>query len=504
MTLDPTHLIENAPHILMKVRAESARRSYKTFIEQAWPIVEPGRPLIWGWAMEAIVEHLEALARRDITRLVICVPPGFAKSRLTRVFYPAWQWISDPYHTFLSASYSLDLTVRDTLALRRLVESEWYRETFGMKIAEDDGGKVGFSLDTHGSVKAVTVGGRTTGFRADSFLIDDPLNVTDAGSAAKRAEALEWFKEAAQNRVNDATQSAIVVIAQRIHEEDVPALAMRMGYDALVIPMRWDESFRRTTRIGWTDPRTQEGELAFPERFPKSWVDMMENDETGVGSYAFSAQYQQTPAPRKGALFAVEMLHEYETLPEDSYISVRAWDLAGSAGKGAFTVGVRMKYGRNSRRFFVDDIQRGQFAPGEVRALILQTAESDGVDCKIILPKDPGQAGVAQIEDMTAMLAGFNVKAEAQSGSKETRAEPFAGHVEHGHVSVRKAVWTKTFVEEARFFPRGRYVDQVDAASSAFNALAPLARAKKRVLDLVVGGERQENWTQQPGRAANL
>jgi len=503
MTFDPTQLIENAPHILMKVRAESARRSYRTFIEQAWHIVEPGRPLVWGWAMEAVVEHLEAVARRDLARLVICVPPGFAKSRLTRVFFPAWQWISDPYHSFLSASYSLDLTVRDTLALRRLVESEWYRDTFGLNVAEDDGGKVGFSLDSRGGIKAVTVGGRTTGFRADSFLIDDPLNVTDAGSAVKRAEALEWFKEAAQNRVNDAVGSAIVVIAQRVHEEDVPALAMRMGYDSLIIPMRWDESFRRTTKIGWTDPRTTEGELAFPERFPKEWVDLMEDDETGVGSYAFSAQYQQTPAPRKGALFAVERLGEYETLPEDSYISVRAWDLAGTQGAGAFTVGVRMKYGRTSRKFFIDDVQRGQLSSGAVRDLILQTAETDGVDCKIILPKDPGQAGVAQIEDLTAMLAGFNVKAETQSGSKETRAEPLAGHVEHGHVSVRKDIWTKAFVEELRFFPRGRFVDQADAASSAFNALAPLARAKKRVLDLVVGGEKVENWAHLPGRAAN-
>lgn len=502
MRLDPS-LLEQAPQLLVKVRAEQARRSYRSFIEQAWHIVEPGRPLVWGWAMEAIVEHLEALARRDLTRLVICVPPGFAKSRLTRVFYPAWQWITDPYHSFLSASYSLELTVRDTLALRRLVESEWYTQTFGMKVAEDDGGKVGFSLDTRGGIKAVTVGGRTTGFRADTFVIDDPLNVTDANSAPERAKALEWFKEAAQNRVNDAVGSAIVVIAQRVHEEDVPALAMKMGYDSLVVPMRWDESFRKTTKIGWTDPRKREGELAFPERFPKEWVDMMEDDETGVGSYAFASQYQQTPAPRKGALFAVDMLGEYETLPEDSYISIRAWDLAGSSGKGAFTVGVRMRYGRTSRKFFIDDVQRGQFSAGAVRDLILQTAESDGVECKIVLPKDPGQAGVAQIDDLTAMLAGFNVKAEPQSGSKETRAEPLAGHIAHGHVSVRKAVWTKTFIEELRFFPRGRFVDQADAASSAFNALAPLTRKQKKTLNLVVGGEKVANWADTSGCAAN-
>jgi predicted phage terminase large subunit-like protein len=421
-------------------------------------------------------------------------------SRMTRVMMPAWVWTHDPYHKFLSASYALDLTIRDNLDARRIVTSQWYHDTFGLSIAEDDGGKTGFSLDTLGSLKAVTVGGKTTGFRGDTFLIDDPINVQDANSAVKRAEALEWFAEAAQNRINNAATSAIVVIMQRVHEDDVAALAMEMGYDSLIIPMRWDEQFRRTTSMGWTDPRAEEGELMFPERFPGDWVDQTEQN---LGPYAFAAQYQQTPVPRKGAMFAVDKLNLIDALPEDSYIAVRAWDLAGTAGAGAFTVGLRLKYGRNSRRFFIDHLVRAQLSAGAVRDLILETAEADGVETKIVLPKDPGQAGVAQIEDLTALLAGFNVKAEAQSGSKETRAEPLAAQIENGHISVVQDVWTKALVEEMRFFPKGKFRDQVDAAASAFNALAPLTRAKRRVLSLVVGGERQENFAMMPGAVAN-
>lgn len=500
MPIDPSFL-QNAPQLLAKIRAESARRSYKAFIEQAWPMIEPGTPLVWGWAMDAIVDHVEAVVRRDIKRLVINVPPGFGKSRFVRVFAPAWQWVSDPYHKFLSASYSLDLTIRDNLDARRLITSDWYGKTFDVQIAEDDAGKTGFSLNTLGSLKAVTVGGKTTGWRGDTFLIDDPLNVQDANSPVKRAEALQWFSEAAQSRINSAANSAIVVVMQRVHEEDVAALAMEMGYDSLVIPMRWDESFRRTTVIGWTDPRTKEGELAFPERFPKEWVDQTEKN---LGPYAFASQYQQTPVPRKGAMFAVDRLNVLESLPDEPFVTVRAWDLAGTEGAGAYTVGVRMRYGRNSRKFYIDDVRRAQLSSGAVRDLILETAISDGVETRISLPKDPGQAGLAQIADFTALLAGFNVRAEAQSGSKEVRAEPFAGHVENGHVAVLMDTWTKAFIEELRFFPKGRYMDQVDAASSAFNTLAPLARAKKRSLQLVVGGERETNWAQMPGRAANM
>jgi len=499
VNLDPA-LLQHAPQLLAKVRAEAARRSLKAFVQQAWPVVEPGTPLVWGWSMDAIVEHLEAVSRRDIKRLVINVPPGASKSKLTRVMLPVWSWTHDPYHKFLSASYALDLTIRDNLDARRIVTSDWYQDTFNLRIAEDDGGKTGFSLDTLGSLKAVTVGGKTTGFRGDTFIIDDPINVQDANSPVRRAEALEWFREAAQNRINSAADSAIIVIMQRVHEEDVTALAKEIGYESLVIPMRWDEQFRHTTSIGWTDPRTQEGELMFPERFPKDWVDQTEQN---MGPYAFAAQYQQTPVPRKGAMFQIERLHLIDKLPDEPYITVRAWDLAGTAGAGAFTVGVRMRYGRESRKFYIDHIARAQLSSGAVRDLILNTAIEDGTECKIVLPKDPGQAGVAQIEDLTALLAGFNVKAEAQSGSKEMRAEPFAAQIENGHVCTVQDTWTKAFVEEARFFPKGKYVDQIDAASSAFNALAPLARAKKRVLSLVVGGEREQNWATTPGRAAN-
>jgi hypothetical protein len=136
-----------------------------------------------------LVEHLEAVAHRDIKRLVITVPPGSSKSLGTRIMLPTWVWTHDPFHKFLSASYALDLTIRDNLETRRIVSSDWYNKTFDISIAEDDGGKTGFSLSTYGSLKAVTVGGKTTGFRGDTFLIDDPINVQDANSPVRRAEA---------------------------------------------------------------------------------------------------------------------------------------------------------------------------------------------------------------------------------------------------------------------------------------------------------------------------
>jgi len=150
-------------------------------------------------------------------------------------------------------------------------------------------------------------------------------------------------------------------------------------------------------------------------------------------------------------------------------------------------------YGEKSQQFYVVDIIRKQLGGGAVRQLIEKTAEEDGLATKIIIPQDPGAAGKVVVQDIIALLAGYNAKSEPQSGSKETRAEPLASQIEIGKVSVLKRVWTKAWMDELRFFPKGKFKDQVDATASAFNALSVLTRKKRKTPQLSVVGERQDN-----------
>jgi len=129
-------------------------------------------------------------------------------------------------------------------------------------------------------------------------------------------------------------------------------------------------------------------------------------------------------------------------------------------------------------------VRRERVGPEGVRKLIEDTAGIDGDDVPISIPQDPGQAGKAQARDFIVRLAGYRVRIEPQTGSKETRAEPFAAQVEAGNVDIVTGLWNRDFIEELRHFPRGVYKDQVDAASSAFNAVAP-KRQKKTGLFVV-------------------
>jgi predicted phage terminase large subunit-like protein len=149
----------------------------------------------------------------------------------------------------------------------------------------------------------------------------------------------------------------------------------------------------------------------------------------------------------------------------------RAWDLAASKGTGAYTSGVLI--GTDGKGiYYVCDVERGQLSADDAKATLRSTAIGDGQGVVIHLPQDLGQAGKAQAEQLVRFLAGFNVKAEPGTGSKETKAFSFAAQVNSGNVKMVKGSWNKAFKEELRQFPRGKYNDQVDSASDAFNELA--------------------------------
>lgn len=465
-------------------------KSLLGYIKLAWPILEPGRKLVTGWPIEAVCDHLEAVSRGEIKRLLITVPPGSMKSLAARVFWPTWMWGPNerPETRFIGASYARHLAERDNRKARSVITSRWYQDRFKVPLSQDQSTKINFSNEYTGSMLATSVGGVGTGERGDVFTIDDPHNVLDAESAAKRAEALNWFLETVPSRLNDLDEDAIIVIMQRVHEEDVAGKAIELGYDHLLIPMHFDPERAKPTSIGWRDPRTKEDELMWPDRFSAGAVKSLQ--ET-LGPYAAAAQLEQSPVPRRGGLFKVDRIRMIDELPDDEFVECRAWDLAASEGDGAYTVGTKIVYAKKSRRFIIASVERGRLGPHAVRKLILEVAEDDGYECMIRVPQDPGQAGKAQVADIIADLAGFKVRAEAQTGSKETRAEPLAAQIEAGNVDVLNRPWTKALLDEFKFFPKGKYADQVDASASAFNALS--RRRRKKISELFVSGEKRTN-----------
>lgn len=298
---------------------------------------------------------------------------------------------------------------------------------------------------------------------------DDPHSAEGANSAAEREEAVRVFKETLPTRLVEPKTSAIVIVMQRLHELDVSGeiLAGDYGYDHLMLPMEFEVDRRCVTSIGWRDPRTQEGELLFPDRFP---AEVVERDKAAMGEYAIAGQFQQRPAPRTGGFFEWEKLEIVQALPKIREW-VRYWDKAGTQDGGKRTAGVKIGRGYDGL-FYITDVVTGQWNAANREATIRQTAEMDGREVRVWIEQEPGSGGKESAENTIARLAGFVCQAERPTGDKELRAEPYAVQLKAGNVKLLAGEWNKLFVDEHKSFPRGKFKDQIDAASGAFNKLA--------------------------------
>jgi hypothetical protein len=219
---------QNNPDALL---AAAAYDSLRLFVEAAWPIVVPAELFQANWHLDAICDHLEAVASLQIKNLLINVPPRFGKSTIVSVMFPAWLWARNPTLRWLFSSYAQALSTRDALATRRLIESPWYQSQWGSvyRITTDQNEKTRFENDKRGYRLATSVGGANTGEGGDLIVCDDPHNVREAESDTVRTGVVNWWNEVMSTRGNNPATTRRIVIMQRVHEDDVAGNILAQG-----------------------------------------------------------------------------------------------------------------------------------------------------------------------------------------------------------------------------------------------------------------------------------
>ena len=289
--------------IRLERKAQAKRGGLVQFVRYFWEILEPETKLVEGWLLDDIAMHLESITLGKITRLLINVPPGSMKSLMVNVFWPAWEWgaMNMPSMRYVSFSYSSGLTERDNTKFRKLVQSEKYRELWGDRFALEKEGEIKITNDQTGSKFASSVKGIGTGERGDRVVIDDPHDVHKSESDIVREDTLRWFRETITDRLNNLDDSAIVIIMQRVHQSDISGFILEQGwpYCHLMVPMEFEKGREPYNPLGWKDPRVEDGDLAWPERFSPEAVANIEREK---GSFAYAGQYQQRPSPRGGGI----------------------------------------------------------------------------------------------------------------------------------------------------------------------------------------------------------
>ena len=465
----------------LAIEREFCARKLANFIQRAWPVVEPSTRYVHGWHIDAIAEHLEAVTAGEINRLLINVPPGTMKSLAVGVLWPAWEWgpRAQPQLRYVGAAHAQDLAVRDNMRMRRLVKSEWYQRLWPLGLAADQDAKLKFENAATG-YRAAVAATAMTGHRGDRVLYDDPHSVEGALSDVQRTTVLRVFSETVTTRLNSPERSAIVVVMQRLHEQDlVRATSSSASSATSTSACRWS-----SRRIAAASPRSASAiRGARTASCCSPSASRPRSSRATSGRWASSAPpgSSSSAPPRAAAACSRPTASCWSTSRRratEIAASIRYWDKAGTKDAGAYTAGVllhRLKDGR----FCVAHCRRGQWNALDREREIRQIAELDGKRIR-----DRRRAGArlrrqGECRDDHPNLAGWRVTADRPSGDKVVRAEPYAAQVQGGNVLVVKGAWTQDFIDEHVSFPVGRCKDQVDAAAAGFNFLT-LARTARR------------------------
>lgn len=498
---------------LLSISKAECEESLAEFVRQSWHIIEPGAEYVHGWHIDFIAEHLEAITDgvelddgSPYNRLLVNVPPGTMKSLITNVFWPAWEWgpRNMAHLRYVCASHSQDLAVRDGLRMRRLISSDWYQERWGERVTltGDQNQKTKFENTATGFRQAAAAGS-ITGARGDRVIIDDPHSVDGANSDAMRRSTVEWFLEAVPTRLNNPKRSAIVVIMQRLHEEDVSGVIIDkgLGYDHIMLPMRYDTTRHCVTKLGVEDPRAMDGELLFPARFP---LDVVDRDERVMGPYATAGQFQQQPTPRGGGVIKADWwkLWEadayppmdyviasldtaYTTKQENDFSALTVWGVFSSDTSVAIANRIARRDGEG-----ISEIQR-TYVEGAPR-VILMSAWQERIELSDLIEKvastcqrmrvdklliESKAAGISVAQELRRLYGGEDWGVQlVNPGSIDKLARLYS--VQHlfseGLVYAPDRGWADTVIRQCEVFPKGKHDDLVDTVAMALRHLREL------------------------------
>jgi predicted phage terminase large subunit-like protein len=453
-----------AQDALLRVQAEKSLRRY---VEQAWPVLEPDVPFIPNWHIDYLAEYLEAVTAGEITRLLINIPPRYMKSLLVSVLWPTWEWIQDPSRRWIFASYADALASKHSVDRRTVLQSEWYQRRWGnqVKLASDQNVKSEFQNTRRGHMIATSIGGSITGKGGSRIVVDDPHNPTQAESDTQRESALTYFSRTLSTRLDNKNTDAIVVVMQRLHERDLSALCLDLGFTHVCLPAEAEiettHTFPRTQRVHNRLP----GDVLWPEREGRP---VLEKQRVLLGSAGYSGQYQQRPAPAGGLIFQRDWFKFYDDLPHPMGTWAQSWDMTFKDGASSDYV-VGLVAARKGADIYLVDRVKGKWAFNESCRQVAAFKQRYPKTGKIYI--EDAANGPAIINALGRHVQG--IIAVRPDGGKQARAQAAQPLVEAGNVwlpnprphgrLIPERAWVEDFLHQCCAFPTASYDDDVDA-----------------------------------------
>ncbi len=446
------------------------RRDFMSFIERSFSELNPQTRLLGGPHIEVIATKLEACRTGKIRRLIINLPPRHLKSHCASIAFVAWYLGHNPAGHVICASYGQDLADKLARDTRTIMQSAWYQRFFSTRLSDRLAVR-DFTTTELGTRMATSVGGVLTGRGADLIIIDDALKPDEALSETRRKAVNDWYDNTLLSRLNDKANGCIVIIMQRLHQEDLVGHVLEQEpWDVLSFAAiaEQEERFRIESPLGWRWFERKTGEALHPER--ESLVTLAKIRER-MGDYNFSSQYQQNPIPLGGAMVKTSWLRYYDPtdLPQRFDNQVQSWDTANKSNELA-NFSVCTTWGVANRRVYLLHVYRARLNYPDLKRKVKELARLHGA--RRILIEDKA-SGTQLIQDLQAEgLSGVTPYEPPSGTDKIMRLHAQTHRFENGNVLLpRSASWLADYVAELTGFPGTKYDDQVDSTAQALDYL---------------------------------
>jgi predicted phage terminase large subunit-like protein len=439
------------------------RHDFATFAGRCFQDLNPQTDLAMNWHLEVIAAKLTAVREGKIRRLIINLPPRHLKSLMASIAFPAWYLGLDPTAQILCVSYGQELADKLARDCRGIMMSPWYRKIFRTRLAPHRQAVQEFITTGQGYRLATSTGGVLTGRGADIIIIDDPLKPEEALSEAQRKAANEWYDHTLYSRQNDKRRGAIVIVMQRLHEDDlVGHVLAQEPWEVVRFPAiaEADEVHEIETILESQRFRRRRGDALHPDREP---LDTLEHIRRTIGEYHFAGQYQQSPPPLGGGLVKAEWFKRYRQseLPERFDRIVQSWDTANKATELS-DFSVCTTWGVKGKDLSLLDVFRRRLEyPALKRAVREQQSLFEATEV-LIEDKASGTQLIQElIEDGCHGVTRYQPTIE-----KIMRLHAQTGMIHNGFVHIPEtAPWLAEYLHEMVVFPKGKHDDQVDSTA---------------------------------------
>lgn len=459
------------------------RADLESFIAKCFHHIAPAQELSRAWYLRALAWRLQQCMTGEIRRLIITMPPRYLKSICASVAFPAYVLGHDPTKRIVCASYSGELSAKLARDSRAVMSSAWYARLFpNTRLSSEKNAESDFMTTERGYRLSTSVGGTLTGRGGNLIIIDDAMKPDDAQSEVRRAGVNAWFDNTLYSRLDNKKTDVMIVIMQRLHLEDLVGhiCGKDEGWTHLDLPAvaEIDEDIPIGPRTFY---RRTTGEPLDANREPLTILDGVKRS---MGSFNFSAQYQQRPVPPDGELIKWEWLKPYDAVPTGPHRVIQSWDTASKCGE-LNDYSVCTTWAIQNHNYYVLDVFRRKLQYPELRRAVIDQQKRWNARAILIEDKSSGTALVQDFRSTGLGQAGYPIAIEPE-GDKITRAATQSVAIEAGRVFIpRRADWLNDLRMEIIQFPHGRHDDQVDSISQF---LKWAERPSQQMVKMKLGG----------------